>query len=255
MWIEALLDPEPIERGTTKEHQISSPPRYELPMSKMSSRSRSLRSASPTKPSATPARKIASPRKRASKKDRDNANATSGTGTMAASSTLNRIVNGVDASPNEAGSGNNNNIKGNITGESDYAMQSDRQVRQELTAVKVERSSSGRHQQQHNSEPQVIQSTEAMVAKARKMVDEANKFTQKQASSTARAIKRKASEFEDDPDYNDLEGEGAGAGGAGRDARDAPPAAKKARVLEEQLKKEKVKARALIGITATIAIG
>ena len=98
-----------------------------------------------------------------------------------------------------------------------------------------------------------------MVAKARKMVDEANKFTQKQASSTARAIKRKASEFEDDPDYNDQDGgeAGAGAGGsAGKDgARDAPPAAKKARVLEEQLKKEKVKARALIGITATIAIG
>ena len=158
-------------------------------------------------------------------------------------------MNGADASPNDEG-----NHNGKVVVDSDYAVQSDRQVRQELTAVKVERSASGRHQQQ-NAEPQVIQSTEAMVAKARKMVDEANKFTQKQASSTARAIKRKASEFEDDPDYNDLDGEGAGAGGAGRDARDAPPAAKKARVLEEQLKKEKVKARALIGITATIAIG
>ena len=154
-------------------------------------------------------------------------------------------MNGVDASPNDEGN------SGNVVVESDYAMQSDRQVRQELTAVKVERSSSGRHQQQH-SDPQVIQTTEAMVAKARKMVDEANKFTQKQASSTARAIKRKASEFEDDPDYEGQDGETVG---AGRDARDAPPAAKKTKVLEEQLKKEKVKARALIGLTATIAIG
>ena len=250
MWIEALLDPEAIDRGTIKEHQISSPPRYELPMSKMSTRTRSLRSASPTKPSATPARKIASPRKRASKKDKENT--ATGTSITTANSALNRaLANGVNASSNDEG--NNGNVV-----DSDYALQSDQQIRQEFTAVKVERSSSGRHQQQNHaqhSDPQVIQSTEAMVAKARKMVDEANRFTQKQASSTARAIKRKASEFEDDPDYNEVDGETGGAGGAGKDTRDAPPAAKKARVLEEQLKKEKVKARALIGLTATIAIG
>ena len=261
-WIEALLDPEPVEPSTTREHHIASPPRYEQAMSKMTSRSRSLRSASPTK-IATPARKIASPRKRLSKKDRDASKgdgAGGGAPSAGSSAALNRALangNTLNATPETDDS---------VAVENDYAVQSERQVKQELTAVKSERSASGRqqlqsptkssHKQQTPASPEmpVLQTTEAMVAKARKMVDEANKFTHKAAAGSISgrgASKRKASEYEDDPDYND---EGAGtAGGAG--GQDGQPVAKKARLLEEQLKKEKVKARALIGLTATIAIG
>ncbi|KAI9713235.1 MAG: hypothetical protein M1820_001221 [Bogoriella megaspora] len=87
-WIVALLDPEPVEQ-TSKDAEVSSPPPFKMPkkyrlasgasangsidpppsakLPASEARSRSLRSASPSK-IATPSRKIASPRKRATAK-------------------------------------------------------------------------------------------------------------------------------------------------------------------------------------------
>ncbi|KAG9775629.1 DNA-binding domain of Mlu1-box binding protein MBP1, partial [Aureobasidium melanogenum] len=72
-WIEALLDPEPIAKGTHDPNKkIATPPRFVIPTSEATtlppptettSRRRTLRSASPAKAPPTPSRKIATPRR------------------------------------------------------------------------------------------------------------------------------------------------------------------------------------------------
>jgi hypothetical protein len=72
-WIEALLDPEPIAKGTHDPNKsIATPPRFLIPTSEATnlppptentSRRRTLRSSSPAKGPPTPSRKIATPRR------------------------------------------------------------------------------------------------------------------------------------------------------------------------------------------------
>jgi hypothetical protein len=72
-WIEALLDPEPIAKGTHDPNKnIATPPRFVMPTSEATtllpptentSRRRTLRSSSPAKAPPTPSRKIATPRR------------------------------------------------------------------------------------------------------------------------------------------------------------------------------------------------
>jgi hypothetical protein len=72
-WIEALLDPEPIAKGThDPSKSIATPPRFLIPTSEATnlppptentSRRRTLRSSSPAKGPPTPSRKIATPRR------------------------------------------------------------------------------------------------------------------------------------------------------------------------------------------------
>lgn len=78
------------------------------------------------------------------------------------------------------------------------------------------------------------QDTEKMLETAKKMVEEAKALE----SSPKIARKRKAEELEP----SDLDGE-----------LPTQPA-KKARILEERLKREKVRTRAFVGVTATLAI-
>jgi hypothetical protein len=72
-WVEALLDPAPIEKGNKDKSNthIQSPPKFDIatatpaklpPLGLRTTRARSTRSVSPSK-SATPSRKIATPRK------------------------------------------------------------------------------------------------------------------------------------------------------------------------------------------------
>lgn len=82
---------------------------------------------------------------------------------------------------------------------------------------------------------------EEMIAQAKEMVKEAQKLDG-QTSAESRSLKRKAEELEED----DTEDEEIRA--------DFPPT-KKARLLEHQLKKEKVRKRALLGVAATLVIG
>jgi len=72
-WIEALLDPEPIAKGTHDPNKnIATPPRFLMPTSEATTllpptetttRRRTLRSSSPAKAPPTPSRKIATPRR------------------------------------------------------------------------------------------------------------------------------------------------------------------------------------------------
>ena len=81
--------------------------------------------------------------------------------------------------------------------------------------------------------------TEAMIENAKRMVEEARALD---AQSSSQAPKRKADDAELDEVDTDSE------------ALPSQPA-KKARVLEEKLKRERVRSRALIGISATLALG
>ena len=81
------------------------------------------------------------------------------------------------------------------------------------------------------------ESTEEMIAKAKEMVEEARKI---EGESSSSGTKRKAEEMDEDED-------------SAKD--DDPQPAKKARLLEQELKKQRVRTRALIGVAATLAIG
>lgn len=83
------------------------------------------------------------------------------------------------------------------------------------------------------------QSPEEMIEKAKEMVAEARKL-EGDSSNKSKSLKRKADVLDDSEDEaadNELQ------------------PAKKARILSQELKKERVRKRALIGVVATLAIG
>ena len=84
---------------------------------------------------------------------------------------------------------------------------------------------------------------EEMIAKAREMVEEARKLDG-HLPEDVKSLKRKAEELEDDDEEEEDE-----------KIKDDLPPAKKARLLEHQLKKERVRKRALLGVAATLVIG
>ncbi|EKG13015.1 hypothetical protein MPH_09835 [Macrophomina phaseolina MS6] len=81
------------------------------------------------------------------------------------------------------------------------------------------------------------ESPEEMIANARKMVEEANKAEGSRTSS-----KRKADELAREDEDDD------------ENAMEVQPV-KKTKVLEEELRKERVRSKAFMGLSATLAIG
>lgn len=220
-WVVALLDPEPIEKGTrgTEGLLISTPPKFTLPKKyqnnpmdgKSTVRGRKS-TASPTKASETPSeRKIASPRKRQPKK----ASTAEATPAKDASGALKRALE---------------NGEETVRVEVDEAVEQDGDVETVHTTVRVEMPAG------HPDLP-LPESAEEMVAKARKMVEEARELDGTAGRPASAKGKRKASAIESDADGTLV------------------PASKKARVLEEQIKRQKVRTRALIGIASTLAVG
>jgi hypothetical protein len=226
IWVKALLDPEEIMQSpaSAKKH-ISPPPKFEMPSSKLpasmkAARARSTRSASPSK-IASPVKPKASPRKRQTKamKEANEANA------HAASATLQSALE--DAASTVAASPSVDDEKVKVEVESRVEVNGETETTHTNVIVEMPAGS-----------PQLPlpDDTEQMLETAKRMVEEAKALDGE--PSTKAAKKRKVEEVETD----DI------------DAELPVQPAKKAKVLEEKLKREKVRTRALVGVTATLAI-
>ena len=226
-WVVALLDPSPIEVGTKdKSHAtIESPPPFKItkedkmfpaPGLPSTLRKRDLRSASPSK-SNTP-RKIATPRKRRTKGNK-----------LGDESARNaRLENGtasVEPTPSVASESHADDV---VRLEVDEKVEKENGVETVSTKVTIEMPPGNPDLALPETAEGVLEMSHEIVAAARQL-------------EGSKARKRKVDEIEEEPEQSS-------AGPV------VSQPARKQRKLEEQLKTERVKARALIGITTTVAL-
>lgn len=232
LWIAALLDPEPITHGTNDpKKSIQSPPTFsmresinglgrspEKPDGRRSTRGRSLRSASPQKKDPS-TRKFATPRK--TRKPR---------GTL-------KFDDDAAAIAEEAAE----SINGELA--TATARQSTENVKVEVETV-LKPSPEGDDEEIESTkvnvempaglpELQLPNDAQEMLAKARAMVHEAEKIN---GTSSAKG-KRKADDMAEDDEELEL----------------LPP--KRVKAVQTELRKEKIKRRAITGIAAGLAFG
>ncbi|KIV87575.1 hypothetical protein PV11_03110 [Exophiala sideris] len=240
-WVRALLDPSEISQtpSSTKK-PINPPPKFDLPTENTmlappvkAPRARSIRSASPSKMIGTPAKagKAVSPRKRQTKAQKEanlaHANAASASlqsalddaASVADTETRPELAAPLDLAP----AAHDETVKVQV----DQSVEVDGTTETTHTNVTVEMPAG-------SPELPLPEDTEKMLETARKMVEEAKTLE----ASPKVTRKRKAQEAEP----SDI------------DAEMPLQPAKKARILEEKLKREKVRTRAVLGVTATLAI-
>lgn len=169
---------------------------------------------------------MASPRKRTTKAtNHANANSTNAEAN-AASDSLQAILEDGDRGERRAAGD-----KDTVHVEVDSAIDTNGDIETEITNVRVEMPSNA-------ADLPLPDSPAEMIAKAKEMVAEAQKLD---GVTTKGSRKRKVEELvEDDEDDDEI--------------FDVQPA-KRTKMLEEELKKERVKTRAMIGLSATLAIG
>ncbi|KAL1846277.1 hypothetical protein Plec18170_009266 [Paecilomyces lecythidis] len=262
-WVRALLDPTDIVQSpSSAKKQISPPPKFDLPpidasiqLQPPASRTRGRRSVSPSK-TASPSKKSSSPRKsrqtRAAKEAAvaatnaanaslqsalDTAASTADTESVDGTVETNGEVNGEEAEaetkPKSSRSRARKAVSADETVKIDVQSTTDAADEVEATQTKVS-------VEMPALLPDVpaAEDTEQMIARAKEMVQEAAKLEQENGESSAAAKKRKSDEVVDEEGETDTP---------------AQPT-KKARVLEEKLRKERVRNRALVGVTATLAL-
>lgn len=246
LWIEALLDPEPITHGTGDPNKpIQSPPPFhatetlngddKTPEKKLEGRrstrrggSVSVRSESPTmeSKSKTPARKIATPRAR-----RGRGRPALGSVDEGRLSHEPESVNGDTYKHEESSSrptSRRETVKIEVQTTTTEVAGRDEEV--ERTKVNIEMPTD-------HPDLELPNDAESMLEKARQMVREANNIN---GSSAATKSKRKAEDMVEADDEIGLEG---------------PSSRAKARRVEVELRKERIRRRAMAGIAATLFIG
>lgn len=252
-WIKALLDNTPIEVNPTKDGSpkpISSPPTFFLyPQETLAaptpSRGRPRRSASPSK--------IASPKKNGAASTRSRKTKKEGSAEPSAKLASKNLQKALNAAEEEAektievesiAEETTDEVKEEIKEEPvvrvhvDTDVEVNGDVETTHTHVEVEMPAG-------SAELPLPEDTAAMIAKAKEMVEAAVKSQEDNGEAVVsgdlpKRSKRKAEEVEDE------ENEEA--------TMEVAPAPKRAKV-ESELKKERVKTRALIGISATLVVG
>ncbi|KAF6223801.1 hypothetical protein HO173_013132 [Letharia columbiana] len=240
-WIHALLDEAPISQGTddpaTK--AISPPPKFTFTANDRTllppPNGTTARASTPKargRPRGTSPAKNASPGKPSTKKPRASKAAKEADAASAreASASLQATLDHTapdGTSTAEPESADGENVK--IRVESSVEIKGDTE-RGETTTVNIEMPTGF-------PELPLPERPEEMIETARAMVEEARKADGEGSSSKA---KRKAEEMDEESD-----------GSADNELQPA----KKARLLGEELKKEKVRTRALLGVAATLVIG
>ncbi|KAF2473866.1 apses transcription factor-like protein [Lindgomyces ingoldianus] len=247
-WIEALLDPRPIEKGTKDRHNthIAMPPRFDIhkvtiapvvlpPTSALRpTRARSSRSASPSK-IATPSRKMASPRKSRATRNSAKPEALK---TEDVFETIKVIENGTGVSESVASESLNGEVKeaDSIHIEVQETVEQNGDVDTVSTKVQVDLPAS-------SAELPALENPEKLIEEATKMVEEAQKL-EGVAVNGVKSSKRKIEELSKGED-DDAE------------ASEERPT-KQAKTVPnptQQLKKEKATRRALVGLGVMTAVG
>ncbi|KAK5083445.1 hypothetical protein LTR64_002369 [Lithohypha guttulata] len=254
-WIRALLDPADIQSSPTSARKnISEPPKFELsaslkenvklsPPASLGKRGRGARSSSPMK--ATPQRVKASPRKRQTKKEKEANTAYANAASASLQSALDDAASVAEATPAPESVVNdtehtNSELDGEIPApespvdESKVRVEVDQEVEVNgdtevtHTNVTVEMPAS-------LPELSIPQDTESMLRQAKEMVEKAKEL---ESSPRPSRSKRKIEEVEP----SDV------------DAELPVQPTKRAKLLEEKLKREKVRTRAVFGVAASLAV-
>ncbi|KAF2031469.1 hypothetical protein EK21DRAFT_110840 [Setomelanomma holmii] len=261
-WIEALLDPAPIEKGNKDKvnTHIQQPPKFDLENAspallpshsalRQSTRARSTRSASPSK-LATPSRKIATPRKPRTTRGAAKSGIAQAeemlesSASKAASALQSVITNGADLDDSVASESVNGEVKdvetkgddvkeGTVRIEVQETVEQNGNVETTTTNVKIDVP----HSHAELPEPE---DPAKMIEEAKRMVEEAQKLESGSPSNAIRSSKRKVQEVLEDAELAE-----------GRPSK----AARAAYTTEQKLTKEKVTRRALVGLTVMAAIG
>ncbi|OQO05651.1 hypothetical protein B0A48_09743 [Cryoendolithus antarcticus] len=230
LWVAALLDPEPITHGTSDPKKaIKSPPAFRFKGDTVNGLGRSpdkldtgrrstrgSRSIRSASPSKTPARKIATPRK--ARKGRGGLSKVDEDGASVADSEAHSVNGDIPSRPTSS----RDTVKVEVE-KTTQTSPDDPDEELESTRVNVELPV-GYPEMKLPSDPQ------EMLVMARDMVDKAGEVSSGKG-------KRKAEEMEEDDD---------------EDVEEAP---KRAKAVHVELRKEKIRRRALTGIIAGLAFG
>ena len=239
-WIRALLDPTPVlpVSEDSNGNSISPPPKFKFTAGDKAhfaapngTPARSARASTPKsrgRPKAGSPEKRSSPQKNTKKpratKAMKEANAATA---REASASLQATLNGA-ASMADSESVGEDKVKVDV----ETTVEKKGDIETETTNVRIE-------MPKDSAELPLPENPEQMIETAKQMVDEARQIDGQAGPSGS---KRKA-------EVLDLEGDSDEAGDS-----DLQPA-KKARLLEQQIKREKVRNRALMGVAATMVIG
>lgn len=271
-WVRALLDPTDIVQSpSSAKKQITPPPKFELPLDEptpSSQRNRSRRSASPSKKSTSP---------RKSRTARPTKDVLATPSTMAANNTLQealeitanleseapQVLSTVEETDVKASGSPEKKSKGRKSKKAETEEETTEAKKEEKKTEKKKKKEAKEKESQvevtaaadatDNAQttqttvsldmpiglPEVPSAaeTEEMIAKAKEMVEDAIKTQQPQGAAAKVTKKRKPVEEDDE-----------------ETAAEAAQRTKKARLLEDKLKRERVRNRALFGVSAAFAL-